>query len=196
MSRFSDDYDEDFRNQGLLWEANYQRALSGKRGQRALRTLEAALLALPEPRLISSHLALNGQVCAMGALITHQRCEAGESREQVLAELEDLAPPTCDKCWHERAAHADGRCSRCIEYTASGFGSHRCDGYVPSDESDDYGLITAQAGRDAGLTFTLAWGIAQENDNSWVGEETPEQRYQRILAWARKRILPEETAVI
>ncbi len=191
MSRFGDDYDEDFPNQGLMWEANYQRALSGKRGQRALRTLETALLELPDRRLISSHLALNGQVCAMGALIAYQRCETGESREQVLAELEDLAPPLCDYCWHERKAHADGSCSRCAENATRNFDSQQCGEYIPGNESEDYGLVTAQAGKDAGLTFTLAWGIAAENDDDWVshGEETPEQRYERILAWVQKRII-------
>lgn len=188
MTRFSDDYDEQYPNQGLMWEANYQRALSGKRGQKALRTLETALLELPEPRLISSHLALNGQVCAMGALLAHERCAKGEPREKVLADLEDLAPPLCETCWHPRISHSNGPCSACARWGRS------CSGYIPGEESDDYGLVTAQAGKDAGLTFTLAWGIAAENDNDWVarGAETPEQRYDRILAWVRKRILPTE----
>jgi hypothetical protein len=48
MSRFYDDgYDEDFPNQAALWQANAQRALTGKRGRKALAELRDALLALP-----------------------------------------------------------------------------------------------------------------------------------------------------
>lgn len=61
--------DEDFPGQFRLWQANCQRALSGKAGQAALRRLEAALLAMPEKSLRSGKLvAHDGSVCAIGAL--------------------------------------------------------------------------------------------------------------------------------
>ncbi len=63
---FSDD--EDFPGQVDLWQGNCERSLRGKKGQRELRELHAALLALPGKRLI--HGALedeSGGVCAIGA---------------------------------------------------------------------------------------------------------------------------------
>lgn len=89
MSRFTDDYyDEDFDNQSLLFWANCERALKGKRGQQALRELREAMLALPEPCLISGRLAdEKGGVCAVGALIVKKRVEKGEERRAVIDEL-------------------------------------------------------------------------------------------------------------
>lgn len=154
MSRY-DAYegDEMFPGQWWLWEENLRRTISGRKGQQALRDLEAALLALPEPKLISSNLALNGQVCAMGALVLHRLCAQGEDREAVMVELEQAIDP----------------------------------------DADEYGtgaIETAEMGKAVGLTFTLAWHIGEVNDE-WRrgGEETPEERYERVLAWTRKRIL-------
>lgn len=91
MSRFYEgDGEGRFPNEWELWEANYMRALGGRKGQAALRDLEAALLDLPEPKLISSRLSLNGQVCTMGALAVYRRCNKGEDRAAVLAELEQI----------------------------------------------------------------------------------------------------------
>jgi hypothetical protein len=64
---------EDFPGQFKLWQANCQRSLRGKAGQAALRELEAALLALPEKRLIAGRLQDgDGQVCALGALARYK----------------------------------------------------------------------------------------------------------------------------
>jgi len=68
--------DEDFPGQFELWQANCERSLRGKRGQQELRELRAALLALPEKRLI--HGALEderGYVCAVGAYAKHKGVE-------------------------------------------------------------------------------------------------------------------------
>lgn len=52
-----------------LWEHNVATSISGARGQRVLHELEAALLALPERKLIHGTLATSeGDVCAIGAL--------------------------------------------------------------------------------------------------------------------------------
>lgn len=74
MSRFYgwDDDGEEFAGQFALQMANEERSLKGKRGQASLRALEAALLALPEKRLISGRIIDQaGGVCAMGALAKH-----------------------------------------------------------------------------------------------------------------------------
>ncbi len=58
--------DEDRPGQFALWDANCRRFINGKAGQRALRELEAALLALPEKRLIKDALTdKQGGVCAI-----------------------------------------------------------------------------------------------------------------------------------
>lgn len=65
--------EEDFNNQAFLWEANLERSLKGRKGQAALRGLEAALLALPEKRLIANEtVSADGSVCAIAALAKHR----------------------------------------------------------------------------------------------------------------------------
>lgn len=65
--------DEDFNNQAILWEANQERSLKSRKGQAALRRLEAALLALPKPKLISDAIEdADGLVCGLGAIAKHE----------------------------------------------------------------------------------------------------------------------------
>lgn len=69
--RTSDGWDDN--PAGFLWENWLTRAINGKRGQAALRDLEEALLALPEPRLIEGDLIDHaGEVCALGALALYK----------------------------------------------------------------------------------------------------------------------------
>jgi hypothetical protein len=59
-----------------------------------LRDLEAALLALPAKRLIANHLAKDGEVSAVGALIAHRKASwLGREREEILRELQDDREP-------------------------------------------------------------------------------------------------------
>lgn len=61
--------EEEWPGQFGLWDANCRRSIKGRKGQAALRELEAALLALPEKRLIADKLEDDeGRVCAIGAL--------------------------------------------------------------------------------------------------------------------------------
>jgi hypothetical protein len=195
MSRFGDgDYDNYFPNSGDLWWANVERALSGKPGQTALRELEQALLDLPEKRLISGHLALNGQVCTVGALALHRRVSAGETREAVLELLERAIPTDCAHCYHPEDDHGEDGCSGCAdirrwhaeagrEYTRS------CPGFEPSEYPNcDGELITTEQGVAVGLTFVLAWRLAYLNDEDFA-DATPEDRYERVLEWVRRAIL-------
>lgn len=64
--------DEDYNNAAILWEANQERSLKSRRGQAALRRLEVALLALPEPKLIADAIESNGMVCGLGALAKYE----------------------------------------------------------------------------------------------------------------------------
>lgn len=60
-------YSDDCENLEL-WRGAVDRALQGKRGQKFLRDLVAALDALPEKVLISDELQAEGAVCAIGSV--------------------------------------------------------------------------------------------------------------------------------
>jgi hypothetical protein len=83
--------DEDYSGQFNLWQANCQRSINGKAGQKALKELEAALLALPEKRLIADELEdSEGEVCAIGAVKKYRGVEVKadpEEMEEVGVEL-------------------------------------------------------------------------------------------------------------
>lgn len=63
------DYECD-RDEGMLnlYRGAVESAIRGKRGQRLLRDLRDALLAMPERRLIAHEFVDNGQYCALGVL--------------------------------------------------------------------------------------------------------------------------------
>lgn len=84
--RFSEG-DYDHPGQWALWEQALYRAVNGQKGQQVLRDMEAALLALPEPKLIEAGLSDGKGVCAVGAFVAQRRVEAGEDREAVLEGL-------------------------------------------------------------------------------------------------------------
>jgi hypothetical protein len=78
MSRF--DYDDEGDIPYALWRQTVRNALQGKRGQKALREIEAALLALPEPRLIE------GSLCAETPGRPYEFCVVGAwARARILA---------------------------------------------------------------------------------------------------------------
>ncbi len=54
------------------WRGIIASATRGKRGQAFFRELVAALDAMPEKKLVRSHLEKDGQVCALGALGRHK----------------------------------------------------------------------------------------------------------------------------
>lgn len=62
------------------------------------------------------------------------------------------------------------------------------------DEIDGWAAeeSTILQGQAAGMQLTLAVSIASLNDEYYP--VTPEQRYERVLEWVQKRILPEEVA--
>src|ERR1043166_9367326 len=69
--QFADE--EAFPNAAFLFEANRERSLKSRGGQAALRRLEAALLALPEKKLVADVIEnAEGMVCGLGALAKHE----------------------------------------------------------------------------------------------------------------------------
>lgn len=153
--------EEDRPGQFALWSANCRRSLRGKAGQHALRELEAALLALPEKRLIKDLLTDHeGGVCAVACYAKHKGL--------------DLST------------------------------------FDPEDESDEVGIA-------AGMPRLVAWQVVALNDITldtvWeraegplrrheatyqggiplVRDMTPEERYEKVLAWVRRQIAPPES---
>jgi hypothetical protein len=162
MSRMDDGGDGDCdSNFGYLWESITRRALNGRRGQGVLRELEAALVALPEKRLVKEAFARDGEVCALGALALKRQMDKGVPREAAIAEI-----------------HKWGGCEDSSAY--------------------DCELVGVQK---LGLVRTLSHEVQHQNDLSgaykmgdgWksLKDETPEQRYERVLAWVREWIKPE-----
>jgi hypothetical protein len=93
--RISYSEDEDFPGQFELWQANCRRSIKGKAGQKALRELEQALVALPEKRLIADALQdAEGEVCAIGALAKYRGIDKTESDPEEMEEVGvDLGMP-------------------------------------------------------------------------------------------------------
>lgn len=194
MSRFTDEWDGDeFPNQSALWWANIERSLKGKRGQAALADLEAALLELPQPRLVNGYLAVDGDVCAIGALAVHRRRSKGEEMESILADLEGRIPACCE-CGHPKSAHDEHGVCHHKGYNDRGCWSN-CTAFKLGENCDEPGDdVTATVGVSIGLTYGLAWKLAYVNDEHGQHDETPEERYQRVLAWVREHRVTSEAA--
>lgn len=86
ISSGSEDWDE---GRQALWDNAVNRATYSKRGQIVLRELEAALLALPEPRLIEGLLCDGSGVCAVGAIAAYRKVQGGLSWEDAFKALDE-----------------------------------------------------------------------------------------------------------
>lgn len=169
MSRIN--YNEDWDDtaallRGYAWMGNVERSLKGKRGQVALRKLEAALEALPRGadgrgRLLNGSLLKpvpqldnEYEVCALGAL-----CLA-----------EGMDPWKLFVTWEKRDA--------------------RSEHWWQSDNDDrDYDADELmKLGPDLGMSETMAWAIIEQNDESFGYGYTPEERWERVLEWVRSRL--------
>lgn len=53
---------------------------------------------------------------------------------------------------------------------------------------------TAEIGEAAGIAWTLAWEIASANDYAFGRGFTPEERWERMLAWVRAQMIPTTAA--
>lgn len=170
MSRVSDyDYDEDFPNQAEFWQANAQRALKGKRGRKALAELREALLMLPEKRLVE------GAVSTV-ALEAKYRDERDDNRTKrwALEKCAEEGPGVCAVGAYLMRKRVK-ELGETPEEAMAALPSH-------ADVEDRYIEDTAQLGADAGLTTYVAYELAYRNDETF-GDCTPEQRYERFLAW-------------
>lgn len=173
MSRINYCDEEDQPGQFALWQANVNRSLAGRDGQAALRDLETALLALPQKRLIQHTVACDGDVCAVGAYLLLKRSQ------QRGVPIEEA----------QRALEAE---------------------MGPREHQDD--IETDALGEAAGMPRLVAWKLVALNDlvldTVWevahgpvqgghgiykggiavVRDMTPEERYDKVLAFVRSKL--------
>jgi hypothetical protein len=137
VSRFGDDGDGDLP--AVFWQIDLHRALTSGRGQRILRDIKAGLLAMPERRLVESHIVQEGAwrdddsreiegVCAVGAYAAWLKVQAGATWANAFADLADRWGGEQDAHWN-----------------------------------------TVQLGRSLGLARTVAYELAYVNDEYFGG---------------------------
>lgn len=190
MSRFHEDGDDpEYPNAGELWWANCERSVTGRRGQRVLADLEAALLAMPKKALVSGAVATaDGCACTVGALVAHKH--AREGYLSFVEAMQALANrhSRCD-CGHGTAKHALGF-GPCFATRSFGWNPIKyvpcsCRGFDIDDSGFDAHDTAWLAKEEAGLTFALAWRLVYLNDEE-LSLCTDEERYAGVLAWVRK----------
>lgn len=170
MSRFWDcgSYDGD----GMppeLWQAVVRRAMNSPRGQKVLRELEAALLALPEKRLAEGILYQEGQCCALGALALHRVRQGG---------LQLFGP----RAYRGKGWKQEDKERR--EFIATEDELDEAAGHFANDWE------SAEFGERMGIAESLAWKIAYWNDED-CEELTGEERYEKMLEIVRSKIKAE-----
>jgi hypothetical protein len=168
--------DEDRPGQFALWDANCRRSMRGRSGQAALRRLEAALLAMPEKRLVSGKLVTHdGDVCAIGALA---RAEGKLPEPEPLDAFGDESDDVDDTA---EFAEASLSFPRLVAWKVVAQNDLMNDtvwdlGYGPLGPHE-----ACYRGPDG-----KGYGIAL------VRDMTPEERYQRMLTWVRNALRPKE----
>lgn len=208
MSRFAFDNDEYDPLAAGRWEWNLEQAIKGKRGQKALRELEEALLSMPQRRLIASELATpSGEVCTLGCAVAARRVRSrGLTWDSAVRSLvaEDKSWDGFEQAteddplgdyfagewfkveypdWHLWSFEAQQAPSRLPNRVSIGRVTVR----EPAD--DDVEDSTIAVGWEAGFVGTLAAQIGYVNDQEYKSQ-TPEERWKLMLKWVRSRLVP------
>jgi hypothetical protein len=162
--------DEDYPGQFELWQANCRRSLKGRAGQSALRELEAALVALPEKRLIAHKLvSADGEVCAIGALARYK------GRDLVAETRSQLAEIGIDHFDDEIEGGGE------MEEIGMELGMPRLVAWKVVELND-----IQLTGPDL-VTCEGPYRWPAEKPKTWV-DITPESRYKRVLEWVRRQL--------
>lgn len=184
MSRYSDydDYDEDWGLSNGRWERNSRVVFTSRKGQKALRQLRDALLALPDKRLISGALSTIGR----SREVERTKAEVASGNRSWIdgytIDLEDNI-----------TRQGEGVCAvgalLLHHYGKQGKTREEAAAIIPAAcNGDGDGLdVTARAARDAGMVYTLAWQVAYRNDET-LESATPEERYTKMLAWVESKL--------
>jgi hypothetical protein len=221
MSRYREG-DDDWREPEAIlaqgrWEHNARQVLKSKRGRKALAEIRAALMALPERRLVS------GAMCTAGTV--DERLPEFSAEDAAMARAESAAltewcgyPPNPQ--WEQSAVDMarDDRdedrrklaekqdeqgCGVCVNgallwhrKVLAGMEPDEAFLSLPlviglSDEEGDPLAETADiTAAEAGIARTLAWELAYRNDETY-GSKTPEERYTAFLEWVDAELATE-----
>jgi hypothetical protein len=207
-----DDYDDDEtpEDRAQAWDCKVRAALRSEQGRAHLAAIRDALLALPVKRLISGALCTVGGVDARLPAISEAERAAIEAKEAAFrAEMNiDLGPDWPRKMARmEQSCREDDREKLADVIGENGGAEGVClvgaylwhrkvtlDGATPDEafaalpavfggeDGEDPLIETAELGKQAGLSYEVAWELAYLNDETF-GDKTPEQRYAAFLAW-------------
>lgn len=183
MSRFGNDGDGDYEPLDMgRWENNLRRAITGKRGQKVLRELREALLALPERRLVAGDLATpEGEVCTVGAYVAWKKAQdEGVAVTDAAKALAAVDPEEWDG--YERNPETGA-------YQQRVSAEWLRDGYWTRTHGEDEGAgHTTDCAVASGMCFTLAYDLGWRNDE-FLGDFTPEGRWQAVFNWVESKIV-------
>ncbi len=140
MSRFCNDYDIEYPEH--WWRIDLERALNSGRGQRLLREVEAALLALPNHELAHGYIVERkawhdddtievGNVCAVGAYAVYKAVQAGATQEQALLDLDEQWGGERDEWETEELGRSLGLAKTVARHLAW-LNDEQCDGLSPA----------------------------------------------------------------
>lgn len=210
MSRFTDGDDEEFPGQFDLYQANLRRALKGKRGQKFLRELREALMALPEPKLIEGAMCTVGAADRRAALVSAAEAEYAES----VAYANERRAPGQPLCYEPRPdlsavedfdrhvrRDGEGVCAggAYIWYQRVKGGTDPGEAFaslplllgVVDEDGEACDQSTADMLAEAGrVAHCVAWEVASANDESFARMD-PEGRHEMFLRWIDRQLADE-----
>lgn len=204
MSRYIDHSDDDSPDMVLArgrWQRNARAVLKSTRGRKALTAIRAALLALPEKRLIE------GALCTVGGPdrvpeVTEAEIdahvarlkEAGgwderyHSRERAAKIMRLDREKERDAITENTGARGQG-CGVCVNgallwhrLVQEGLDPDEAFAALPSIAGSELGETALITEKDAGIAYTLAWELAYRNDETYR-RITPEERWTAFLTW-------------
>lgn len=209
MSRYGEGYDDEYDEARVQeWNDRVRVALRSEQGRVRLAEIRAALLALPDKRLISGALCTVGGVDARLPAIGEDELAALEAKAaawqaeinvdmgadwpQRSARMERSAREDDRERFDGVLAENGGTCGVCLvgaylwhRKVTEGAAPDEAFAALPVVLGEDGGdplTETADLGKDAGLPYELAWELAYRNDEVF-GSMTPEERYTAFLAW-------------
>ncbi len=181
MSRINYCDDEDQPGQFALWNANVYRSVRGKAGLASLRELEAALLALPRKRLVRHVVACDGDVCAVGAVLLMRKAKSLGSIEAAQVALEKEMGAAEDQAYIETdAIGVDLGMPRLVAWKLVALNDIEIDYWCAYAEGPD------ERERQPYPHYAPHMGV-------WTRfEYTPEERYEKLLAWVREQLIAKQ----
>lgn len=158
--------DEERPGQFALWDANVRRSIQGRAGQQALREFEAALLAMPEKRLIKDALTDDdGNVCAIGCYARSKGVDLSKFDPEDESDEVGVAAGMPHLVAWSVVALNDITLDTVWELAEGPLERHDAVYRGPNHDPDVRGIAL-------------------------IRDMTPEERYDRVLTWVRERVAP------